>query len=152
MSSAETRTPTRRFKVHVWRSLMEVHAGVLAELERELTTLHGLTLNEFDTLVNIPRDGIRPGELAHRVILSQSAVSRLVDRLERRGYVVREEAADDSRGVMVRVTPEGRAVLHPAIRTNATVVERAFADWLTPDELDVLDGAFARILARQLVS
>jgi DNA-binding MarR family transcriptional regulator len=126
---------------------MEVYAAVLAETEEALATKHELALSEFDVLVNIPREGVRQGELTHRVVLSQSAVSRLVARLERRGLVAREDDARDSRGVVVRLTSRGRAVLHPAIRTNAEIVERSFADWFTPDELEALDAGFTRLLA-----
>jgi DNA-binding MarR family transcriptional regulator len=152
MSGRAVPPGSRRFKVNVWRSLMDVHAAVLGEIERELTDRHGLSLSEFDALVNIPRDGVRLGELTQRVVLSQSATSRLIDRLERRGFVVREEVVGDSRGVIVRLTPEGRKVLYPAARTNADVIERAFADWLRPEELETLDTAFTRLLTTRTIS
>ncbi|NED96406.1 MarR family transcriptional regulator [Phytoactinopolyspora alkaliphila] len=131
---------------------MEVYTAVLAETEQALAAQHGLALSEFDVLVNIPREGVRQGELTHRVVLSQSAVSRLVVRLERRGLVTRENDARDSRGVVVHLTAQGRAVLHPAIRTNAEIVERSFADWFTPEELAALDAGFTRLLTARAVA
>lgn len=136
---------SRDYKVGVWRALMEVHAAVLGELEQELGARHGLSVSEFDAMVNIPREGTRIRDLVDRVVLSQSATSRLVDRLERRGFVAREDAADDSRGVVIRLTPAGRKALLAASRTNAAVVQRAFADQLTPDELDTYDTTLARL-------
>lgn len=141
---------TRDYKVGVWRALMEVHAAVLAELERELTARHGLSVSEFDAMVNIPRDGTRIRDLVDRVVLSQSATSRLVDRLVRRGFVARADAADDSRGVVIRLTPAGRKVLLAASRTNAAVVQRAFTDELTAAELDTFDAVFARLRGKPL--
>jgi DNA-binding MarR family transcriptional regulator len=145
MAGQEVSRTSRQFKVGVWRALMEVHAAVLREIETELACRHGLTVSEFDALVNIPRDGTRVRELTERVVLSQSATSRLLDRLERRGFVAREGAVDDSRSVVIRLTAEGRKVIRAAARTNAHVVERAFADHLTPEELGILDAAFTRL-------
>lgn len=134
-----------RDKVAVWRSFMEVHAKVLAELDHELTRGHQLTVSEFDTLINLPRGGVPMRELRERVILSQSALSRLVDRLERRGYVERTRLDGDSRAVFVRLTHEGRKVAHAAARTNAAVVDRAFAERLSADELADMCGMLTKL-------
>lgn len=106
---------------------MEVHAAVLRALGVELAARHDLSVNEFDALVNIPGDGLRPHELTDRVILSQSALSRLIARLERRALIERHDAAGDGRGTEIRLTPAGRRLRAQAIRTNAEVVDREFA-------------------------
>ncbi|AUS80174.1 MarR family transcriptional regulator [Actinoalloteichus sp. AHMU CJ021] len=142
------RAATRR-RVGVWRSLMEVHSSVLRELERELTARHGLSVSEFDTVVNIPTGGVGLSELTGRVVLSQSAVSRLVDRLTRRGLLERTTAPGDSRAVRVRLTSLGRRLQVAAIRTNAEVVERCFAGRLSEEELRVLGAAFDRLRAEE---
>ncbi|MEV6655061.1 MarR family transcriptional regulator [Streptomyces sp. NPDC051219] len=147
MEAQEVSRTSRQFKVGVWRGLMEVYTAVMGELERELELHHRLAVNEFDALVNIPPGGTRVRELTERVVLSQSATSRLVDRLERRGLVARESAVDDSRSVVIRLTDEGRKVIRAAIRTNAEVVERAFINHLTPQELVIIDAAFTRLRA-----
>ncbi|MDA3629125.1 MarR family transcriptional regulator [Saccharopolyspora sp. WRP15-2] len=137
---------SRRYKVAVWRSMMEVHAAVLREIEADLAHKHGLSLNEFDALINIPAAGVRFRELTDRVILSQSALSRLVDRLEARGLVARGGAEDDSRVVEIELTEEGKKLARSAARTNAAAVERAFADRLSGEELEYLYAVFARLL------
>ena len=137
---------SRRHKVAVWRSLMEVHAAVLLEIENALEREHDLSLNEFDTLINIPVEGVRFRELTHRVILSQSALSRLVDRLEQRGLVLRYADEHDSRSVEIAFTEAGRHLTRKAARTNATAVEGAFADRLSEAELDYLHAVFYRLL------
>ncbi|WP_016699789.1 MarR family winged helix-turn-helix transcriptional regulator [Actinoalloteichus spitiensis] len=153
MTGADVRAgrAATRARVGVWRSLMEVHSSVLRELERELTARHGLSVSEFDTVVNIPTGGVGLSELTGRVVLSQSAVSRLVDRLTRRGLLERTAAPEDSRAVRVRLTSLGRRVQVAAIRTNAEVVERCFAGRLSEEELQVLGAAFDRIRAREPV-
>lgn len=143
--TSQGRKLSRQFKIGVWRSLMEVHEAVLAEIERELADRHRMTVSEFDALVNIPRAGVPLRELVERVVLSQSATSRLVDRLARRGWVERGEVAGDSRAVHIRLTEEGRKATRHAARTNAEVVERLFAARIGPEELEVLNTVFTRL-------
>ena len=125
---------------------MEVHAAVLRALGAELGVRHGLSVNEFDVLVNIPRHGIRHRDLTCRVILTQSALSRLLDRLEVRGLIRRRSAGDDGRGVEVELTAAGGRLQRQAMRTNADVVDREFAGKLDPAVLSALGMAFERLL------
>lgn len=124
--------------INVWRSLTEVHAAVLRDIETALAERHHLSLTEFDTLVNIPADGIRLRELKDRVILSQSAISRLCDRLQDRGLIIRTPVADDGRGALTELTPEGRKLVRAAARTNAGVVRQRFADRMSAEQLQML--------------
>ncbi|MGH3517320.1 MAG: MarR family winged helix-turn-helix transcriptional regulator [Haloechinothrix sp.] len=135
----------RRFNIDTWRSLMDVHAAVLQQIESALEARHRVTVSEFDVLINLPREGARMRELRDRVVLSQSALSRLVDRLERRGLVAREGVSDDSRAVHIRLTAEGRKLMRATARTNADVVERAFTDRLSQSELTALHKVFGRL-------
>jgi DNA-binding MarR family transcriptional regulator len=130
--------------VMVWRSLMQVHAGVLQAIEAELQTRHDLSVSEFDALVNLPADGARHQQLAERVILSRSALTRLVDRLESRGLVTRQRFGSDLRGVRICLTEPGRRLRREAARTNARVVRREFGDRLGADDT----AALAHILHR----
>lgn len=125
---------------------MEVHARVLREIGRELTARHGLSVTEFDILVNLLPGAARQQELAERIILSQSGCSRLIARLARSGLVEKRPAATDRRGVEIRLTPDGRTVTVAAARTNAEVVEREFGDRLDADQLDQLGGVLAVVV------
>ncbi|MFE0425692.1 MarR family winged helix-turn-helix transcriptional regulator [Streptomyces sp. NPDC058953] len=136
---------SRLYKVGVWRSFMEIHQAVLGEIERELAARHRLSVSEFDTLVNIPLAGIRLKDLRERTVLTQSAVSRMADRLQARGLVVRTPIEEDQRGAMIQLTDEGRKLLRAAVRTNAEVVERLFADRLSREELVALRGLLGRL-------
>jgi DNA-binding MarR family transcriptional regulator len=131
--------------VAVWRSLMEVHAHVLQRLGGELTRRHGLSVTEFDILVNLLPGAARQQELAERIILSQSGCSRLVDRLARGGLVEKRPAPTDRRGVEIRLTATGRRLTIDAARTNAEVIEREFADRLDAGELDQLGRVLASL-------
>ncbi|MBQ0925458.1 MarR family winged helix-turn-helix transcriptional regulator [Saccharopolyspora endophytica] len=145
MSEAPEQEASTRYKVAVWRSLMEVHQSVLQEIEQDLASAHALSSTEFDTLINIPAQGIRFNDLRDQVILSQSALSRLVTRLEQRGLVQRSSSVNDLRGVEVELTAEGKNLRRKAARTNAAAAKRAFADHLTKGELDTLYDIFSRL-------
>ncbi|MFI1016589.1 MarR family winged helix-turn-helix transcriptional regulator [Streptomyces sp. NPDC020965] len=136
---------TRSLKVGVWRSFMEVHNAVLREIERELADRHRLSVSEFDALVNIPLDGTRLKDLKERIVLTQSAISRLCDRLAQRGLVTRTPIETDQRGAMIQLTDEGKKLLRAAVRTNAEVVERTFADRVPEGELLALHGILGRL-------
>ncbi|MEU1215515.1 MarR family winged helix-turn-helix transcriptional regulator [Streptomyces sp. NPDC005791] len=103
-----------------WRGLLALHARTLGELDRALER-HGLGASDFevlDVLVDASEgDGacLRVQEIGSRVHLSQSALSRLVARLERGGLVCRAMCSEDRRGVRVELTDAGRA-LHAEAR------------------------------------
>ncbi|MFJ9037397.1 MarR family winged helix-turn-helix transcriptional regulator [Streptomyces sp. NPDC102406] len=107
--------------VEQWRDILAVHARTMCELDRELHR-HGLGASDFevlDVLAEGPAedgsDGFRVQEIAAQVHLSQSALSRLIGRLEKDGLVERGMCSEDRRGVRVCLTPKGRA-LHGEVR------------------------------------
>ncbi|TDC85078.1 MarR family transcriptional regulator [Micromonospora sp. KC606] len=93
-----------------WRSLLASYNRVSGQLDRALQDRHALTLTEFETLDRLTiGDGEkrRMQDLAGDMHLSQSALSRTVDRLEKRGLVRRAMCEADRRGVFVAATEEG---------------------------------------------
>ncbi|MET7383518.1 MarR family transcriptional regulator [Streptomyces sp. NPDC005526] len=96
-----------------WRSILSVHARTMCEIDRVLHP-HGLGASDFEVLDVLasapPGEGgqCRVQNLVGRVHLSQSALSRLIGRLERDGLVVRTVCAEDRRGVWVALTGKGR--------------------------------------------
>ncbi|MGH4035810.1 MarR family winged helix-turn-helix transcriptional regulator [Actinomycetota bacterium Odt1-20B] len=106
--------------VDQWRDILAVHARTLCELDRELHQ-HGLGASDFEVLdvlaEGVAEDGsaaFRVQEIAGRVHLSQSALSRLIGRLEKDGLVCRGMCSEDRRGVRVELTGKGR-VLHAEV-------------------------------------
>lgn len=92
-----------------WRALMTAKVASWNALEHELEE-YGLGVSDFevlDRLAEEPTHEIRLQELAESVHLSQSALSRLADRLERHGLVVRNSCADDRRGIFVALSEAG---------------------------------------------
>lgn len=131
--------------VQVWRTMLELHADVIGALDEQFRARHGLTVAEFDVLINLGnREQVRHGELASRVILTRTALTRMIDRLARRGWVRRLPVVGDQRGVLVELTAEGRRVRASSARTNRRIVDTVFAA-LTPTELTELGELTARL-------
>jgi DNA-binding MarR family transcriptional regulator len=97
--------------VIAWRALAASHATVVAALDRELGERHGLGVSEFEVLERLAEDSehkFRVQELAESVHLSQSALSRLIGKLEQHGLVQRSLCDLDRRGIYVCLTEAGR--------------------------------------------
>ncbi|MCC9152801.1 MarR family transcriptional regulator [Streptomyces parvulus] len=116
-----------------WRDMLALHARTQCELDRALHR-HGLCGSDFevlDILAASPDDdgscGYRVQQISERVHLSQSALSRLVARLERDGLVERSLCPEDRRGVRVALTPEGRARYGEALPVQRAVLDRMLA-------------------------
>lgn len=104
-------------KSDAWLRLTQVVAHVEADLAKVLQAQHGLGLSEYralEALAQSPNSELRMQELATHVGLNQSSVSRMVERLERAGFTVRDLCPDDKRGVYTVLTKDGRARLESA--------------------------------------
>ena len=113
--------------VSAWRELAACHAAACAALERELGERHGLGVSDFEVLERLTEgDGrkFRAQDLAEAVHLSQSALSRLVDRLVKNALVERCACDNDRRGIFVVLTAEGRRRQAEAAVTHRDVLAR----------------------------
>jgi DNA-binding MarR family transcriptional regulator len=113
--------------VAAWREMQACHATVCAALDRELGERHGLGISDFEVLDRLsesPGRKSRAQDLAESVHLSQSAMSRLVDRLTRNGLVERCACDMDRRGIYVVLTEAGRERRDQAAVTHRDVLGR----------------------------
>jgi DNA-binding MarR family transcriptional regulator len=111
--------------VQEWRDLMDRHARATCALERALETEHELGVSEYEVLERLAsagKDENRMQELADSVHLSQSALSRVVSRLEAGGLVTRSICSNDRRGIYACITPDGRARYEAARPTHRRVL------------------------------
>jgi DNA-binding MarR family transcriptional regulator len=118
-----------RAPVCEWRDMLAVHARTWCALERELQERHGLGASEFevlDRLLESHKPSWRVQELAGEIHLSQSALSRLIARLEKDGLVSRGMCTEDRRGVFVCPTDAGRAKHAEAVSTHRAVLTEYF--------------------------
>jgi DNA-binding MarR family transcriptional regulator len=110
--------------VDAWRELLERHARTTSALERRLQHEHGLGVSEYEVLERLAgsADERRMQELAEAVHLSQSALSRVVARLEADGLVTRGMCPSDRRGIMACLTAGGRERYEAARPTHREVL------------------------------
>jgi DNA-binding MarR family transcriptional regulator len=136
--------------IDAWRTFLIAHARITRRLDDELQAAHGLSLAEYDALLQIasaPNRRVRMNVLAERVILSRSGITRLVDRLEAQGSVERIACETDARGQEARLTASGLERLRSAARTHLDGVHRYFLDRLGADELSALEASLGRVSA-----
>jgi DNA-binding MarR family transcriptional regulator len=112
-----------------WEALIRAHANLVRALDDELQDAHGLSLGDYDVLVTLaaaPGSRLRMRDLADRVLLSRSGITRRVDRLECAGFVCREPAPDDGRSIEAVLTDAGRQLLRAAATTHLAGIEERF--------------------------
>ena len=134
-----------------WSALSAAHALVTDQLGAALTESCGLSINEFELLLQVSRaaePGLRQGLLGCSVRLTQPSLSRAVARLERHGWLRRSGAPGDGRGVLVTITPAGREVLGRAAGIHAQIIRTLLLDQLNPDEQELLARALTRVAER----
>ncbi|AGM04540.1 MarR family transcriptional regulator [Amycolatopsis sp. WAC 04169] len=131
-----------------WRTLAALHARIEDALERALAQQHSLSVSEYTVLDVLARqDGfhLRMNQLSNAVVLSQSATTRLVSRLEDRGLLQRYLCPDDRRGIYTEVTPSGQELLAAARPTHDTVLTEALAAAEELPELAPLVAALGKL-------
>lgn len=139
-----------RLANEAWEALLTAHAAVLRGFACEpVWKEHGLSMREYDVLYTLAKCGVpaRVGELQANVLLSQPALSRLVDRLTERRLVERTADPDDGRAVRVRLTAEGRELQLAVGRSHARSVAREVGGALTEGELHELRRIAAKLAA-----
>jgi DNA-binding MarR family transcriptional regulator len=135
-------------ELEAWRGLLRVHASVLKALDAELDAAHGLPLSSYEVLTQLadaPDHRMRMCDLADSVLLSRSGMSRLVDRLERDGLLVRCACSHDARGAFACITDAGLALLEQARPTHVAGIRRRFLAQFGEDELRLLATFWDRV-------
>ena len=119
-----------------WEALLFAHARLMKQFAAE-DSWQDLSMREYDVLYTLSkrREPVRIGELHRQVLLSQPALSRMVDRLVERGLIARRPDPADGRGVRLSLTNAGRDLQHQIGRRHARSVARALTAELSPDEL-----------------
>lgn len=137
---------------HVWRAYL--HATTLLEdhLDRQLQRDAGMPHIYYGLLVQLsqaPRRRLRMTELAKSAKITRSRLSHAIARLEKNGWVRRENCPSDKRGQFARLTDEGMEVLRQNAPGHVTAVRQALFDRLSPDQVKQL-GAIMRVMAEGL--
>jgi DNA-binding MarR family transcriptional regulator len=129
-----------------WEALLSAHASLIRRFSAE-EVWEDISMKEYDVLYTLSKcpEPIRLTDLNQHVLLSQPALSRLVDRLAARGLVQRIADSRDLRTVRLSLTEDGRALQRRVGRRHARSVARAMRSELTPAELDQLTAICAKL-------
>lgn len=138
-------------RLRAWVAFLQAHAAVTRRLEAELQAERGLALADYDALVQLavaPDRRLRMSELADRVVLSRSGVSRLVDRLVAQGLVARRACPTDARGAWAELTPVGLERLREAAPGHLRSVEAHFLSHIDEADREALVRALEAVVRR----
>jgi DNA-binding MarR family transcriptional regulator len=136
--------PARRpdaTQLAVWRQFLVVHATIVRQLERELP------LSWYDVLVQLQEAGgkLRMQQLAARLLVNKSSLTRVCDRMEELGLVERRSASDDLRGVVAVLTRDGRETLRRAAPVHLRGVYRHFSRHLSEADVATLHRILGKL-------
>ena len=134
--------PTRTHRANdAWEALLSAHAVLMKQFAAE-DIWADVSMREYDVLYTLSkyREPLRLCDLNRHVLLSQPALSRMVDRLADRGLIQRQTDPADGRGVLLSLTEEGQALQRQIGRSHARDVAGAMTGELSPEELRQLEA------------
>lgn len=135
--------------VSTWSMLLRTHAAVVRTIEREVEDATGLPLSWYDVLLELnAADGgrLRMQELAARVVLSRTRVSRLVHEIARAGMVDKQPDPADGRAAFAVITEQGRKQLRAAAPVYIDRIRTHFAQHLSADQLRAIHDGLEHVL------
>lgn len=133
----------------VWALFLTTHAVLVEQVELRLASAGLPALGWYDVLWGLeraPAGKLRMHELAGKVVLSRSNLTRLVDRLEEAGLVARERSAEDRRGAFAVLTPEGKTMRRKMWPVYEACIREYFVSVVSEDESKVLADVLRRML------
>lgn len=135
--------------IRAWTRLMAAQQRALAAIEAELKAADLPPLAWYDVLLEVERadgDGVRPFELERALLLAQYNMSRLIDRIERAGYVERRACEDDGRGHLIAITERGKAMRRKMWPVYARAIEAAVGRHLSAKQAEALNGLLGSLI------
>ena len=135
--------------LEAWIRFLRAHASLTRELSARLESDHGLTLNDFDVLAqlaHVEEQRLRRVDLARSVLLSASGITRLLDGLERAGWVEKGTCRSDARVTYAVLTEAGLAKYRAARTTHLADVEALFGCRFTEEERATLSRLLLQLL------
>jgi DNA-binding MarR family transcriptional regulator len=143
---AETLDLTRN--LDAWVSFLRSHAAITRELSAQLQRDHGLTISDYECLLHLSQaeEGrLRRVDLAERIVLTASGITRLLDGLERAGFVEKAACASDARVSYAKLTEAGRRKLEEAGVTHVAGIDEFFTSRYSGSELATLSDLLSRL-------
>jgi DNA-binding MarR family transcriptional regulator len=131
-----------------WARLLRGHATTTRALSTQLVAEHGLTINDYAALLHLARaddNRLRRVDLAERLTLTASGVTRLLDGLEEAGLVERDTCASDRRVTYAVLTPAGHERLETASESHLAAIRALFEERFSENEIEQLAALLARL-------
>jgi DNA-binding MarR family transcriptional regulator len=138
-------------RIESWVSFLRAHSAITRQLNADLLNVHGLTLNDYEVMLLLSRAEdrrMRRVDLAQSVVLTASGITRLLDGLERAGYVEKDSCATDGRVSYAKLTSNGHAKLKDAAETHLRGVEELFTGRFSDVEIEQLALLLGRLPLR----
>jgi DNA-binding MarR family transcriptional regulator len=133
--------PKTQIAADAWGTLLRVHADLVPAMDLELRGRNGLPLGWYDILLELnfaDEHALTMSELADRVVLSRTRVSRVVDELAVQGLVERQQHPGDKRSAFAVLTNEGRRRFRDAAPVYLAAIDKYVAGPLSKAELETL--------------
>jgi len=131
-----------------WIRFLRAHAAVTRELSARLEATHGLTLSDYDVLVQLyhaPERSLRRVDIARAVLLTASGITRLLDGLERAGWVEKRACTTDARVSYAALTAAGVRKFEDARRSHHADIEELFGSRFSDEEREQLAELLGRL-------
>lgn len=131
-----------------WVNFLRAHAAVTRQLSARLEAAHGLTLSDFDVLVQLyyaPERSLRRVDIARAVLLTASGITRLLDGLERAGWVEKRACETDARVSYAVLTDAGLEKFEAARHSHLADVEQLFGSRFSEEERELLAELLGRL-------
>ena len=135
-------------RIGAWVSFIRAHSAITRQLNADLLNVHGLTLNDYEVLVLLSRaEGhrMRRVDLAQTVVLTASGITRLLDGLERAGWVEKAHCDSDGRVTYAVLTDAGMQKIVAARKSHHADIEALFGGKFSEDEIATLDELLGRL-------
>jgi len=143
-----TRVSEESTEVQAFVHFIRAHASVVRGLDRELVADHGLTINDYEVLLRLARAPdrmLRRVDLAQQVLLTPSGITRLLDGLQRSGFVEKAACDSDARVVYAKLTDAGREKLKEATDDHVASIRSLFGERFSDEELQTLCDFLGRL-------
>ena len=148
MTTSSTQSLLESVEAQAFAHFVRAHASVVRRLDRELVENHGLTINDYEVLFRLSRAPdcmMRRVDLAQQVLLTPSGITRLLDGLQRCGYVEKAGCDSDARVVYAKLTDAGHEKLSQATEDHVAAIRALYGERFTVAELETLREFLERL-------
>src|SRR5690242_16224124 len=134
--------------VRAWARLMKAQRQALSSIEQALGAAKLPPLAWYDVLLELERAGgsLRPFELEREMLLAQYNLSRLIDRMEKAGYVERRAIKEDHRGQEIVITAAGKALRRRMWSIYGPAIQATIGEHLSAKQIDALGALLAALI------